>query len=242
MASSDRSEVLIGICTLNEASNIEQLIESLRSSIPEAEILVVDDGSTDGTIQAVTSMSSSDPSINLIVRQDERGLGSATRLAMKTAIDRGCEFFLNLDGDLSHDPNQLPKLLQAARETSEVDVVIGSRYVAGGSIVGWPLHRRIMSRMVNRFATAFLRLPVRDCSGSMRCYRVSALQSLGLKNLHSDGYSVLEEVLVKLRRQGAEFAEVPITFTDRQRGESKLTFREAMRSVYRIVGLLKNPK
>ncbi|MDG2223843.1 MAG: polyprenol monophosphomannose synthase, partial [Rubripirellula sp.] len=134
-------------------------------------------------------------------------------------------------------PTQIPQLIERATESPEIDVVIGSRYVPGGKIVGWPLHRKLMSGMVNRFATLCLRLPVKDCSGSMRCYRVAALERIGMSNVCIDGYAVLEELLVMLRRNGSKFAELPITFTDRQLGESKLTLREALRSMSQIISL-----
>lgn len=229
--------VLIGICTLNEADNISELVRRLRQSIPAADILVVDDDSSDGTGELVREISERDPTVTLQVRKGQRGLGGAIRLAMQQSIDGDYTFFLNLDGDLSHDPDQLLALLTRAMESPPVDVVIGSRYVSGGEIVGWPLHRKLMSRMVNRFAVACLRLPVNDCSGSMRCYRVETLTRLGLTNLRFDGYAMLEELLVLLHRQGASMAEVPITFTDRQEGQSKLTFAEATRSIRQMLAL-----
>lgn len=229
--------MLIAVCTLNEAENIPAVIAGLRNAIPSAEIVVVDDDSNDGTGEWVATWARRDPAVRLVVRKEERGLGSAIRHAMALAVDGGFDFFLNLDADLSHDPAQLPRLLERARQEPKVDVVIGSRYVRGGAIEGWPLRRRMMSRMVNRFATLCLRLPVSDCSGSMRCYRVDTLREVGVDSLTSDGYSVLEEVLVRLHRQGSSMAEVPITFTDRIEGESKLTFREAIRSASRIFGL-----
>jgi dolichol-phosphate mannosyltransferase len=229
--------VLIGLCTLNEAENIRAMIQGLRSAIPAADVLVIDDDSTDGTVQCVSKIAASDPSVKLIVRRDERGLGSAIRHAMRHATQGGYDFFLNLDADLSHDPAQLPSLLERAQAEPQVDVVIGSRYVPGGAIDGWPLRRRVMSRMVNGFARLCLRLPVSDCSGSMRCYRVESLRQIGLETLQSDGYSILEEVLVQLDRRGSKMAEVPITFTDRVQGESKLTLREAIRSASRIFAM-----
>ena len=122
-------------------------------------------------------------------------------------------------------------MLEEMAMHEDVDVVIGSRYALGGSIEGWPMHRRIMSRMVNRFATLCLRLPVKDCSGSMRCYRVEALKEASAADLSSNGYSVLEEILVAMHARGATMSEVPITFTDRTQGVSKLTMKEAFRSV-----------
>lgn len=228
---------MIGVCTLNEADNIVPLVTRLRIAIPEADVLVIDDESSDNTAELVTQMVVKDPSVMIVVRHDARGLGSAIRHAMTYAIDHGYGYFLNLDGDLSHDPDQLPSLLERARQSPPVDVVIGSRYVSGGSIVGWPIHRKLMSRMVNLFATSFLRLPVKDCSGSMRCYRVDALVRVGMSTLHSNGYAVLEELLVRLHRQGSQMAEVPITFTDRREGKSKLTLREAIRSTSQMLAM-----
>ena len=222
--------VLIAVCTLNEAENIVELVSALRLAIPTSDVLIVDDNSPDGTSELVCKIQEQDTSVKLVVRKDEKGLGSAIRYAMEYAIKHGYTFFLNLDGDFSHDPVQLPLLLERARESNDVDVVIGSRYVAGGAIVGWPFHRKVMSRIVNGFATTFLRLPVSDCSGSMRCYRVTALDRVGMSNVRVNGYAVLEEILVSLHRQGSKMAEVPITFTERQRGKSKLTFSEAIRS------------
>jgi len=228
---------LVGICTLNEADNIASLITSLRKSISAADILVVDDDSEDNTAGVVTRIAENDPSVRIVVRTDQRGLGSAIRHAMSYAIQHDYTYFLNLDGDLSHDPDQLRALLQRAGESPHVDVVIGSRYVPGGSIVGWPIYRKLMSRLVNRFATLCLRLPVKDCSGSMRCYRVDVLSRLGMSNLHSNGYAMLEELLVMLHRQSAQMTEVPITFTDRRHGSSKLTLLEAARSTLQMLAM-----
>lgn len=227
--------VLVGVCTYNESANIESVVRAIRLSLPHADVVVVDDDSPDGTSDLVAKMGQSDPAVKLVVRRQERGLGGAIRRAIQQAIDGEYEFFLNLDGDLSHDPAQLPDLLDAARQSDRVDVVIGSRYIDGGRIEGWPLRRRIMSRTVNRFATLCLRLPVNDCSGSMRCYRVAALSSIDIKSLRCRGYALLEELLVQLHRCDAVMIEVPITFTERQRGSSKLTMREAINSAFQMI-------
>ncbi|MDF1840169.1 MAG: polyprenol monophosphomannose synthase, partial [Rubripirellula sp.] len=231
------TSVMIAVCTLNEADNIAPLVTQLRAAVPAAKILVVDDNSPDGTAESVSGLMHQDPLLQIVVRRNERGLGSAIRHAMQSAVEDQFTLFVNLDADFSHDPAQIPQLIERATESPEIDVVIGSRYVAGGKIVGWPLHRKFMSGMVNRFATLCLRLPVKDCSGSMRCYRVAALERIGMSNVRIDGYAVLEELLVILRRSGSKFAEVPITFTDRQVGESKLTLREAVRSMSQIIAL-----
>jgi len=229
--------VLVAVCTYQEAQNVQPLIEGLRQALPQATVLVIDDNSPDGTAETVRQIQSSDPQVQLIVRSNQRGLGSAIVLAMNHAVQSGYDFFVNLDADLSHDPAQLPSLLDVALEHEQIDVVIGSRYVTGGRIVGWPLRRRMMSKLVNRFATACLKLPVKDCSGSMRCYRVSALAAIGLDRLQCTGYAVLEEVLVRLHQHGSRMVEVPITFTEREAGQSKLTVGEAMRSVRFMVRL-----
>ncbi len=226
---------LVAVCTLNEADNIVELVERIRRFLPAADVLVIDDNSADGTAPLVAEIGQRDPAVKVVIRRDQKGLGSAIRHGMEYAIEHDYEFFLNLDGDLSHDPEQLPALLERAIASEQVDVVIGSRYVEGGSIVGWPFHRKIMSRLVNGFATTCLRLPVNDCSGSMRCYRVAALRRVGMSNVRVNGYAVLEEILVSLDRQGSKMVEVPITFTDRQRGKSKLTLREALRSSSQMV-------
>ncbi len=232
---SKSNRVLVAVCTLNESENIVELITAIRHALPLADVLVVDDQSPDGTGQLVNQLSRQDEKITLSVRKNQKGLGGAIRSAMQHAVDHGYEFFINLDGDFSHDPKQLPSLLRLATATDDFDVVIGSRYAAGGAIVGWPTHRKWMSRLINRFAITALGLPVSDCSGSMRCYRVNALERVGLQNLRVNGYAVLEEILLKLVQQGSRLAEVPITFTDRQRGKSKLTVGEAMRSCSQMI-------
>ncbi len=229
--------ILVGVCTYNEAGNVIEMIQRLRASLPNADILIVDDNSPDGTADLVRQISQQDDRVLLKVRTDQRGLGGAILAAAQQAIDSHYDFFVNLDGDLSHDPGQLPSLLEIAIAEDDVDVVVGSRYTAGGKIVGWPFRRRVMSWIVNRFATLCLRLPLTDCSGSMRCYRVEALRNLDLTTLRCDGYALLEELLVRLDRGGSKMLEVPITFTERQDGQSKLTIKEAVRSMAFMIRL-----
>jgi dolichol-phosphate mannosyltransferase len=231
------SDVLVAVCTLCEAANIIGVLEQLRASVPGADLLVIDDDSNDHTADLAGQFALQDGRTRVIVRK-ETGLGGAIRLAMKIAVEGQYKWLVNLDADFSHDPAQIPRLIDRAIQAPDVDVVIGSRYVAGGRIEGWPLYRRWMSRWVNRIAKSRLGLGIADCSGSMRCYRVESLQRMGLDRLSSNGYAVLEEVLVVMQRTiDAKFAEVPITFTDRHAGQSKLTFAEAIRSVRKIWSL-----
>ncbi len=213
------------------------LILQVRSALPDTNILIVDDNSPDQTAKMVREAWQADDRVDVIVREHERGLGSATLVAIERAIEGQFDYFINLDGDLSHNPVDLPRLLRAAQDEPQIDVVIGSRYVSGGKIVGWPKHRRIMSGIVNRFAGLCLRLPVKDCSGSIRCYRVSALSKLDRSKLKCTGYALLEELLVRLQQNGSKMSELPITFTDRTRGSSKLTFSEALRSAGYMIRL-----
>ncbi|WP_149496921.1 polyprenol monophosphomannose synthase [Roseiconus lacunae] len=228
---SQTTDTLVAICTYNEAGSVEAMLNELREAFSDAVLLVVDDDSPDGTAAIVKTLGERDPKVRLLVRRDQRGLGSAIVDAMRIACDGGFDYFLNLDADLSHSPAQMPALREMAQQDPSLAVVIGSRYVPGGEIVGWPFRRRVMSKLVNRFATGVLRLPVHDCSGSMRCYRTSALREIELSSLRCVGYAVLEEVLVRLHQHGYKFGEVPITFTERQTGHSKLTLREAARSI-----------
>ncbi len=230
-------QVLVAVCTYNERSNIEELVARIFAAMPDSHLLIVDDDSPDGTSNWVMEAMQSDDRLRLIVRKETRGLGGATRTAFKYAVDHRYLYLLNLDGDLSHDPAVLPVMLDMARDRQDVDVIVGSRYVSEGAIHGWPLHRRLMSRTVNFFAKSILRLPVIDCSGSMRCYRVSALAAIDPQTLTSESYSILEEVLMRLNKLGCKMIEIPIQFMDRERGSSKLTTREAIKSATHLIQL-----
>ena len=228
--------VLVAVCTLNEAENIEAMVQSLRRAVPQADILVVDDDSPDGTSGIVDQLGQQDSKVRVDVR-NKRGLGGAIRHGMQAAIDGNYRWLVNLDADFSHDPTRVPDLVFAAIQKPGVDVVVGSRYIAGGSIEGWPARRKWMSQLVNGFSTRALGLPVSDCSGSMRCYRVDKLVEIDISTLESEGYSILEEVLVKLHKRDAKMIEIPICFTDRTRGKSKLSISEAVRSMWKIITL-----
>ncbi len=215
--------------------NVRELLRQIHAALPSADVLVVDDDSPDDTAVAVREYAREQGgpvSIKCLVR-NQRGLGGAIRTAMTTAIEGGYDLFCNLDGDLSHSPADLPRLVAAV--AAGADVAVGSRYVAGGQIVGWPLRRKWMSYVINTITRRRLRLPVRDASGSFRCYRVSRLALIDLSDQSYEGYAFIQEVLLRLHRTGAQFAEVPITFTERVRGESKLSFREAIRSGWTII-------
>lgn len=230
-----KSRLLVMVCTFNEAGNLPLLLTEIALSLPEADVLVIDDESPDGTGDIAQTLARDNSRLHVISRHGKQGLGSAIRRGLQEAINRDYDFVLNIDADFSHSPADLPRLLQATIASNDpVDVTIGSRYVDGGRIDGWPLHRLVMSRLVNRFATLVLRLPVRDCSGGLRCYRVKSLRLIDLSSMSSTGYSIQQELLLRLRAAGASMREVPIVFTERTKGISKLTCWEAIRSIRQL--------
>lgn len=233
----DNKRCLVAVCTYNELGNLPSLIEQIWTHLPDADILIVDDNSPDGTGRWATEMAQRDARCFAIVRDADKGLGAAVREAIQFAVSRDYYWLLNLDADHSHSPADLPRLLRLADSSPPLDCVVGTRYADGGQTIGWQKHRVWMSRLVNRFATSVLRLPVSDCSGSLRCYRVATLRSIEPETLRSRGYAVFEEVLLRLGRKNARFGEVPITFHQRKSGESKLTLREALHSAAQIVRL-----
>lgn len=230
------ARVLVVLCTYNEKENLPGLVESICACLPGATILVVDDNSPDGTGDWAEQTALVNNNLQVLVRRDQRGLGSALKQAFLFAIEKNYEWLLNLDADFSHDPADLPKLLQLCRSSRpELDCAVGTRYATGGRIEGWPKRRYFMSRAVNRFAKTVLRLPVSDCSGSLRCYRVAALVGVQPETLRSQGYAVFEEILLRLQRSGARFGELPIVFRERQLGSSKLTSLEAARALWQLL-------
>ncbi len=203
------------------------MFAGIAKALPEADILVVDDNSPDGTGKLVAELAQSNRRIHLLSRAGKQGLGTATRAGLEWAIQHNYDFVINLDADHSHDPARLPALLDVCLE-SPIDVSVGSRYVDGGGFEGLAWHRKLISRGLNTYAKRLLNLPIKDCSGSYRCYRISALRKLDFSKLTCKGYGFLEEILVALKRSGATFAEVPIRFETRQHGESKLTLSDAI--------------
>jgi dolichol-phosphate mannosyltransferase len=223
-----QSRVLIAIATYNEMENLPGLVEEIRRYAGRADIVIVDDNSPDGTGKWCDDRVATDPNFHVIHREGKLGLGTATIAGLRYAMEHGFDWVITMDADFSHHPRYLPSLLAAAQEpVNPPDVVIGSRYVAGGSVEGWPLRRRIMSRCVNFYARWMLGLQPHDCSGAYRCFRVELLRRVDWESVRSRGYSFFEEILWKLQRAGARIREVPIVFVDRTQGRSKISIREA---------------
>lgn len=235
---SKSSRLLVAIATYNEIENLPRLVDEIRQYVPEAEILVIDDNSPDGTGRWCDVRRQVDARFHVLHRTGKLGLGTATVAGLKYAMDQGFDIVTTMDADFSHHPRYLPSMLAAIHDSeAPADVVIGSRYVSGGGVEGWPLRRRVMSRCLNLYARALLRLGVRDCSGAYRCFRVEILQRVAWDQLRSRGYSFLEEVLWLLQRAGARIREVPIIFVDRTHGHSKISTREAWNALWIILRL-----
>jgi len=236
---SNAEKTLVTLATYNEMENLPELVEEIFQVLPDADILVIDDNSPDGTGDWCDRKSAEDSRLNCLHRSGKLGLGTAIIAGMKHGIDRGYKYVLNMDADFSHQPCYLPDLVAGMKPENEpaVDVMIGSRYVPGGGAEGWPLRRHIMSRGVNCYARWLLGLKPKDCSGAFRCYRTELLSKLDFDAVRSRGYSFQEEILWHLKRLGARFGETPIVFRDRQRGTSKIDSKEAIAAL-RIIFML----
>ncbi len=213
----DRVQVVLP--TYNEAANIEGVLGRLRAVLPEARILVVDDNSPDGTADLAESVAG----VEVHRRPAKSGLGTAYLHGFAAALESGVDCVVEMDADFSHDPDQLPSLLAAIR--GGADLVIGSRYVPGGSIPDWSLCRRLLSQYGNRYSAAALRIPVRDATSGFRVYRASLLRALDFESIRADGYAFQVELAYRAHRAGARIVERPITFVDRQAGTSKMSSR-----------------
>lgn len=214
---------LVVLPTYNEALNIAEVLTKARAAVPDAEVLVVDDGSPDGTADLAEELGKELEQIGVLRRPGKAGLGSAYRAGFRIGLDRGLDVMIEMDSDLSHDPAALPLLLAAIDEGA--DLVIGSRYVPGGSIPNWRLHRRLLSRWGNRYAAAVLNLGVHDCTAGYRAYRATLLNTIDLDAVRADGYGFQIEMTYVVSQAGGKIVEVPISFTDRLRGTSKMSGR-----------------
>lgn len=208
--------------TFNERDNISQVIASLLDSPTEADVLVVDDSSPDGTQEVVVELMASNERVHLLVRPQKMGLGSAYIAGFGWGADRGYEILCEMDADQSHDPAQIPRLIAALEDA---DLVIGSRYVPGGRVANWGLTRRILSRYANVYVRIWLRLGVKDATSGFRAFRTEAVQALDISTVRSEGYGFQIEMTRRLVRSGGRVTEVPISFVERAGGDSKMSPR-----------------
>lgn len=213
---------LVVLPTFNEAQNIDDVLRQVRLALPDASVLVIDDGSPDGTADIAERIGIELGDIDVLRRPKKSGLGSAYRAGFRHGIDQGYEALVEMDSDLSHDPAALPSLL-AALDDDAVGLVIGSRYIPGGSIPKWSVHRRLLSRWGNRYASLLLGLRVCDSTSGFRAYRAKAVNELELDRIRADGYGFQIEMAYNVARAGWRVVERPISFVDRARGESKMS-------------------
>jgi len=223
---------LIVLPTYQEAANIAQVLRRVRAAVPAARVLVVDDGSPDGTAELAAVMGEELGGVDVLRRKTKAGLGSAYRAGFAWGLEHEYEVMVEMDADLSHDPAQLPALLRAVE--GGADLAIGSRYVPGGSIPRWPWHRRALSRYGNQYTATVLGLDVADATAGFRAYRASLLRNIDMAAVVADGYGFQIEMTYLAIQLGARVVELPIAFTDRTHGDSKMSGR----IVFEALGLV----
>jgi dolichol-phosphate mannosyltransferase len=219
---------IVVVPTYNERENLPVLVDGLMRH-ENVRVLVVDDQSPDGTGTVADALARTFPGrVDVLHRTSRRGFGRSCVDGMTQAVHEPVDVVCQMDADLSHDPADLPRIIAAS---AHADVVIGSRYIAGGRILNWPLRRRILSRFANSYIRLVTRLTARDCTSGYRCWRRETLASVPFDHIFSDGYSFLIEMLFRAEQRGVRVAEVPITFVERLKGQSKLSMAVLVESV-----------
>lgn len=228
---------LVCLPTYNERDNLEPIVSAILAADPRLDVLVVDDSSPDGTGALADALAEKEPRIQVLHRARKEGLGRAYLHAFRWALDRGYDFILEMDADFSHPPARLPAMLDAAEH--DADLVLGSRYVAGGGTVNWGPLRKIISRGGSLYARTLLRLGIRDLTGGFKCFRRAVLEGIDLARVRSTGYGFQIELTYRAVKKGFRVLEIPILFEDRRVGQSKMSrkiFLEALWMVWKLRG------
>ena len=223
--------VAVLIPTYNERDTLPLTVSGVRRVVPDADVVVLDDSSPDGTGDVADRLAADDERVHVIHRAEKEGLGAAYLAGFRWALDAGYDAVVEMDADGSHAPEHLPALLAAA---AEADAVIGSRWVPGGKVVNWPLHRRALSVGGNLYVKALLGMPVNDATAGFRVYRADALRTMGLDDVASQGYCFQTDLTWRAVRSGLTVVEVPITFVERTVGDSKMD-RDVMTESLRLI-------
>jgi dolichol-phosphate mannosyltransferase len=223
--------VVMVVPTYNERENLSWIVGRLRAAVPDVDVLVVDDGSPDGTGDLADELAAADSAVSVLHRATKTGLGAAYLHGFEVALERGYDVVGEMDADGSHQPEQLPLLLAAL---ADADLVIGSRWVPGGSVVNWPLSRKLLSVGGNLYARTLLGIPLRDITAGYRLFRRTTLERLDLDSVESAGYIFQTDLAFRTVRAGLKVVEVPIEFVERVRGESKMSPDVATESLRRI--------
>ncbi len=230
------SEAIVVIPTYNERDNLAPLVKRLMAQTVVIHILVVDDNSPDGTGEVADEIASQNPLVHVLHRSEKNGLGRAYLAGFAWALAHGFEFILEMDADFSHNPSDVPKFLDAA-QTGDADLVLGSRYRDGIRVINWPLKRLLLSMGAAQYVQCITGMPVTDPTGGFKCFRRRALEAIELETVQSNGYSFQIELTHRVWRRGMKISEVPIIFTDRFAGTSKMSksiVREALWMVWKL--------
>jgi dolichol-phosphate mannosyltransferase len=223
--------VAVIIPTYNERDNLEAIVGRVRTAVPDAHVLVVDDGSPDGTGEIADKLASSDPHVHVLHRAGKSGLGTAYIAGFGWGLENGYQVLVEQDADGSHDPADLPQMLAAL---ADADLVIGSRYVPGGTVVNWPKSREFLSRAANVYVRMMLGIGVHDATAGFRAYRAGTLRAIGLDEVESQGYCFQVDLTLRTAEQGLAIREVPITFTERAKGASKMSQAVVVEALWRV--------
>jgi len=221
--------------TYDEAENLEAVVGGVRAATPDAQILVVDDNSRDGTAELADALAAEDAALHVLHRPGKAGIGRAYTAGFAYALDAGAGLVIEMDADLSHDPADLPRLIAPALDGA--DLVLGSRYVAGGGIENWGLDRRVLSRWGCGYARRALGVEVRDLTGGFKCFRAGALRAVDFETATAHGYAFQVELTWRVLCVGCSVVEVPIRFRERRLGESKMSARIALEAAWKVPAL-----
>lgn len=227
-------KILVIVPTYNERDNLPVLVQRVMGLPLTVDLLIVDGNSPDGTGKLAEEMALREPRLKVLHEKEKKGLGRAYCEAFKWALEKDYEYIFEMDGDFSHNPNDIPRFIEAARDA---DLVLGSRYRDGIRVINWPLRRLMLSMTAAKYVQVITGMPITDPTGGFKCFRRKALQSLDLDAVRSNGYSFQIELTHKIWRKGMRIAEVPIVFTDRFQGSSKMSskiVREALWMVWRL--------
>lgn len=225
--------VLVIVPTYNEAGNVRKTVERVRTAVPPADVLVVDDNSPDGTGQIADRLAELDEHVHVLHRPGKAGLGAAYVAGFRWGLDRDHDVLVEMDADGSHQPEELPRLLAALEGA---DLVLGSRYVPGGRVVNWPRHREMLSRGGNVYARLALGVPLRDATGGYRAFRADALRRLDLDDVASQGYCFQVDLVWRAVQSGLRVVEVPIAFIERVEGTSKMSSAIVFEALVKVTG------
>jgi dolichol-phosphate mannosyltransferase len=229
---------LVCVPTYNERENVGPIVAAILERAPTVHVLVIDDGSPDGTGQLADEIALRDPRVHVLHRARKEGLGKAYLAGFAWALAREYPLVMEMDADFSHDPRHLPAMLEAARDA---DLVLGSRYVKGGGTVNWGMGRKILSRGGSLYARTILGIHVRDLTGGFKCFRREVLEAIDLASVECSGYAFQIELTYRALRRGFRVAEVPIVFVDRRVGQSKMSRRIVLEALRAVWGMRRSP-